>query len=238
MKKLKLIDEVDWMLTEEAKNDTRLNPIDKNILAILQWIANEKAPRYNKDGWFIIPLGKSDKIKSTSLEKYMEDFDVPTSYRTIQRVVKKLQFMGYINYKQGFWNDKTKTGCLPEIKILKGTIPCYSEVSDCNTEDCSVIVSRTEGEIDKIDDKKLSTYESENCGIIVSRTDTYSNTESDTNSNLKTNKETEVEKFKTFVVNSYNDCSWPGFLRIHPGVENKFNLTLEEMEGYYSTIAG
>lgn len=194
MKKQKLIEEVEYNLTEETRADKRLNPIDLNVLAILQYVANQKVPQYNKDGWFIIPLGENKKIKSTSLEQYMEEFEVPTIYRTIQRSVSKLSILGYIDYKQGFWNIETKKGCLPEIKILKGTIPDFHElVEDTSNESVSDTYDKTSS------DTKITDCDTDSCSdiVITTDTDTYSYTDTDTYSNTNSNtKEIKKENIK------------------------------------------
>ena len=191
MKQQKILEEVDFMLTDEAKSDKRLNPIDLNVLAVLQFIGNDKAPSYNKDGWFILPLGINDKIKSTSLQKYLEDFEIKTTYRTIQRTINKLSMLDYIKYKKGFYNNETHSGMLPEIKILKGAISDYHEIVENTSNDSISDI------YDKISyNTKITDCDTERYSDIVITTDTYTYTESNTNSNTnsKTKSKTEIYK--------------------------------------------
>ena len=140
MKKQKIIDDVDWILTEEAKNDKRLNPIDKNVLAVLQFVANEKA---HTDGWFILPL-KKNSTNTTSLVEYLEEFGIKCTYMTVFRTVTKLQYAGYIEYCKGFYNKIERYGIFPRIRILKGTVSCnrktYNGVINYDTSDYNDIV--------------------------------------------------------------------------------------------------
>ena len=242
MKKQKIIEEVDWMLTAETNNDDTLNPIDLDVLAILQFVANEKVPRYKKDGWFIIPLGKNDKIKSTSLQQYLEDFGVIASYRTIQRVVSKLKAKKYIDYKQGFWNIETKKGCLSEIKILKGTIPDYHEIvgdtsNACVSDDCVEMTS----------DEKISDCDTANYSGIVITTDTYSYTNkyTYTNSNLikkekikeKYKKENKKEKdiLEAYFAERTTRCYWDSFVYGNPSVYD-LGIPLDNIQSYFNSI--
>lgn len=140
MKKQKIIDEVDWILTEEVKNDKRLNPIDKNVLAVLQFVANEKV---HTDGWFILPL-KKNSTNTTSLVEYLEEFGIKCTYMTVFRTVTKLQYAGYIEYCKGFYNKIERYGIFPRIRILKGTVSCnrktYNGVINYDTSDYNDIV--------------------------------------------------------------------------------------------------
>lgn len=124
MKKFKLIEETGWMLTDEAKADKNLNAVDKNMLAILQFIEDGKATHGE---WFRIlikhPKGKWDDDEYNSIEKYFSDFEIPTAYCTLNRSVNKLLRLAYIDYKTGWYNNTTHQGMTPMIKLLKGTIP-------------------------------------------------------------------------------------------------------------------
>ena len=123
MKKFKLIEETQWMLTDETRSDRQLNAVDLNMLAILQYIQDGKAS--NSD-WFNVlikhPKGKWDDDRYTSVEKYFDEFGVKTDYTTLNRSVNKLQRLGYIEYKTGFYNNSTNSGMTPRIKLIKGTI--------------------------------------------------------------------------------------------------------------------
>ena len=244
MKKQKIIEEVYYYLTDETRADKRLNPIDLNVLAILQYVANQKVPQYNKDGWFIIPLGKNKKIKSTSLEQYMEEFEVPTIYRTIQRSVSKLSILGYIDYKQGFWNIETKKGCLPEIKILRGTICDFHEIvgdtsNACVSDDCVEMTS----------DEKISDCDTANYSGIVITTDTdtysYTNTDTYTNSNLIkkekiketyiTENKKEKDILEAYFAERTTRCSWQSFVNANPSVYS-LNVPLDNIKNYFENI--
>lgn len=239
MKKQKLIEEVEYNLTEETRADKRLNPIDLNVLAILQYVANQKVPQYNKDGWFIIPLGENKKIKSTSLEQYMEEFEVPTIYRTIQRSVSKLSILGYIDYKQGFWNIETKKGCLPEIKILKGTIPDFHElVEDTSNESVSDTYDKTSS------DTKITDCDTDSCSdiVITTDTDTYSYTDTDTYSNTNSNtkeikKENIKEKSNIYEYLSQRSLggSFELFCQSNPSV-HKLGIPMDELKSAYNEV--
>lgn len=123
MKKFKLIEETQYMLTDETRSDRQLNAVDLNLLAILQYVKDGKT---NNSNWFNIlikhPKGKWDDDRYTSIEKYFDEFGVKTDYTTLNRSINKLQRLGYIEYKTGFYNNNTKTGMTPRIIILKGTI--------------------------------------------------------------------------------------------------------------------
>lgn len=123
MKKFKLIEETQYMLTDETRSDKQLNAVDLNMLAILQFIKDGKASGSN---WFNIlikhPKAKWDNDNYTSVEKYFDEFGVKTDYTTLNRSINKLQRLGYLEYKTGFYNSTTKTGMTPRITILKGTI--------------------------------------------------------------------------------------------------------------------
>ena len=124
MKKFKLIDETQWMLTEDARRDKNLNAVDKNMLAILQFIEDGKSAHGE---WFRVlikhPNGKWNDDNFNSIEKYFSEFEVPTPYCTLNRSVNKLLRLGYIDYKTGWYNNTTHQGMTPMIKLLKGTIP-------------------------------------------------------------------------------------------------------------------
>ena len=121
MERFKLINEIQLMLTDEAKADKNLNAVDKNMLAILQYIKDGKA---NCSNWFNVlikhPKGKWDDDEYTSVEKYFAEFGVKTDDITLYRSINKLQRLGYINYETGVYY--TKYGNVPRITLLKGTI--------------------------------------------------------------------------------------------------------------------
>lgn len=121
MKTLKIVEEVDFMLTEETRNDKALKPIDLNVLAVCQYVANYKQLDYDKDGWFILPLARNAKIKSTSLQAYLKQWGVSVSDDTVRRSVNKLCYLGYLEYKKGYYHSHSDSQ-LAEIKILKGTV--------------------------------------------------------------------------------------------------------------------
>ena len=115
------------MLTDEAKLDQRLNPIDRNVLAVLQFIKDGKGT--NEDGFFDIILKTGDGI-SSSLQGWMKGFGVPCDYASIMRSINKLERFGYLNYERGFYNKFTQRGDYPKIKILKGTVDMEDAVSN------------------------------------------------------------------------------------------------------------
>lgn len=123
MKKFKLIEETQYMLTDETRSDRQLNAVDLNMLAILQYIQDGKA---NNSDWFNVlikhPKGKWDDDRYTSVEKYFDEFGVKTDYTTLNRSINKLQRLGYIEYRTGFYNNSTNSGMTPRIKLIKGTI--------------------------------------------------------------------------------------------------------------------
>lgn len=137
MKKFKLIEEVGWMLTEDSRRDKNLNAVDKNMLAILQFIEDGKSAHGE---WFRIlikhPNGKWNDDNYNSIEKYFSEFEVPTPYCTLNRSVNKLLRLGYIDYKTGWYNNTTHQGMTPMIKLLKGTIPIkYSDIATAKGND-------------------------------------------------------------------------------------------------------
>lgn len=137
MKKFKLIEEVGWMLTDDARRDKNLNAVDKNMLAILQFIEDGKSAHGE---WFRIlikhPNGKLDDDNYNSIEKYFSDFEIPTAYCTLNRSVNKLLRLGYIDYKTGWYNNTTHQGMTPMIKLLKGTIPIrYNDIATAKGND-------------------------------------------------------------------------------------------------------
>ena len=157
MKKFKLIEEVGWMLTEDARRDKNLNAVDKNMLAILQFIEDGKSAHGE---WFRIlikhPNGKWNDDNFNSIEKYFSEFEVPVVYRTLNRSVNKLLRLGYIDYKTGWYNNNTHQGMTPMIKLLKGTIPIK----------CGIIVT-AKGNDDIESSEKLTTDKSASYSDIV-----------------------------------------------------------------------
>ena len=155
MKKSLILPECDWILTDEARNDKDLNPTDKNVLAILQYMFDNKEPLDN--GFYAIVL-RSDNNVPYTLEGTLEDFGFKVDGRTVGRSINKLWRLGYIDYRRGF--PTSNGGQCPKIRILKGTIDAtvsmtahYSGIAHSNyiTED----------------DKKLSTGVSGSCSGIV-----------------------------------------------------------------------
>lgn len=139
MKTNKEIDEVSYLLTEETKADKRLNPIDKDVLALLQFFGNVKILQHNKNGWFPLSIKSNPKLKSLTLQDMLKGAGIKADYTTIYRSVCKLVSLGYIEYKTGYWNNQTFSGSLPYFHILHGTIPTLIETSkefiekrDCN----------------------------------------------------------------------------------------------------------
>jgi hypothetical protein len=121
MKTMIIVEEAAFMLTEETRNDKALNPIDLDVLAVCQYVANYKQLDYDKDGWVILPLARNEKIKSTSLQEYLEQWGVSVSDDTVRRSVNKLRYLGYLEYKKGYYHSHSDSQ-LAEIKILKGTV--------------------------------------------------------------------------------------------------------------------
>ena len=235
MKKLKLIEEVEYNLTEETRADKRLNPIDLDILAVLQFVANEKVPSYNKDGWFILALKANPQIKSTSLETYMSNFEVKCDYTTIQRSINKLSILGYISYKKGFWNNKNHRGMLPEIKILKGTITDFHElVEDASIDSVSDTYNKTTS------NTKITDCNTDSCSVIAiaTDTDTYTDTYSKTNSKIKLNKKENIkEKNNIYEYLSQRSLgsSFELFCQSNPSVE-KLGIPMDELRSAYDEV--
>lgn len=155
MKKQLLLPECEWILTDEARNDSRLNPTDKNILAVLQYMFDSKEPL--DDGFYSIVLRSSNKVPYT-LEGTLNDFGFKVDGTTVGRSINKLWRLGYIDYRRGFSN--ANGGQCSRIMIFKGTIDAtvsmtahYSGIAHSNyiTED----------------DKKLSTGVSGSCSGIA-----------------------------------------------------------------------
>ena len=145
------------MLTEDARRDKNLNAVDKNMLAILQFIEDGKSAHGE---WFRIlikhPNGKWDDDNFNSIEKYFSEFEVPTPYCTLNRSVNKLLRLGYIDYKTGWYNNTTHQGMTPMIKLLKGTIPIR----------CSdIATAKGNDDIESIE--KLTTDKSATCSDIA-----------------------------------------------------------------------
>lgn len=120
MKTMKIVEEAEFMLTEETRNDKALKPIDLDVLAVCQYVANYKQLDYDNDGWFILPLARNTKIKSKSLQEYLKQWGVSVSDDTVRRSVNKLRYLGYLEYKKGYYHGHSDSQ-LAEIKILKGT---------------------------------------------------------------------------------------------------------------------
>lgn len=118
---MKIVEEAEFMLTEETKNDKALKPIDLDVLTVCQYVANYKQLDYDNDGWFILPLARNAKIKSTSLQEYLKQWGVSVSDDTVRRSVNKLRYLGYLEYKKGYHHGHSDSQ-LAEIKILKGTV--------------------------------------------------------------------------------------------------------------------
>ena len=135
------------MLTDEAKLDQRLNPIDRNVLAVLQFIKDGKGT--NEDGFFDIILKTGDGI-SSSLQGWMKGFGVPCDYASIMRSINKLERFGYLIYKRGFFNKAIQRGYYPKVKILKGTVDKEDAVSNnYSSESCGDIAFAKEKEKEK-----------------------------------------------------------------------------------------
>lgn len=146
MKTNKLIDEVGYMLTNETKADKRLNPIDKNVLALLQFFGDVKILKYNKGGWFPVSIKSNPKLKSMTLEDVLTDAGATATYTTIFRSIRKLVSLGYIEYKTGYWNYNTFKGQLPYFHILKGTNQHLIDNSSC-FEDANNTISASNEDI-------------------------------------------------------------------------------------------
>lgn len=164
MKKFKLVEETHWMLTQETKADKNLNAVDLNLLAILQYIEDGKATHGD---WFRVlikhPNGKWNEDGYTSIEKNFADWDVPTTYSTLNRSVNKLQRLGYIDYKTGWYNNTTGQGMTPMVRILKGTIPI--KCSD-------IAIAKGFGDVavnseQLVNSEKITTYKSATCSDIA-----------------------------------------------------------------------
>ena len=141
MKTHKIVDEAQYMLTEETRKDKMLQPIDLNVLAVCQYVANFKQLDYDKDGWFILPIAERDKIKATSIQGYLSKWGVKVGEDTVRRSVNKLVYLSYLQYKKGYYHSSAQSQ-LSEIKILKGTVPMLmssddnfnDSVSDCSSD--------------------------------------------------------------------------------------------------------
>ena len=169
MKTLKIVEEAGYMLAEETREDKALQPIDLDVLAVCQYVANYKQLDYNKDGWFILPLAKNDKIKTTSLQEYLKKWGVSVSDDTVRRSVTKLRYLGYLDYKKGCYYGVSK-GQLSEIKILKGTNPMLLQSED-----------------------NLTSGNPVDCGDIAVTIDTEPDAKTNTDTDSKTNPYTEWE---------------------------------------------
>lgn len=165
MKTNKIVDEAQYMLTEETRKDKMLQPIDLNVLAVCQYVANFKQLDYDKEGWFILAIAERDKIKATSIQGYLSKWGVKVGEDTVRRSVNKLVYLSYLQYKKGYYHSSIQSQ-LSEIKILKGTVPML--MSSSNGIDASV---------------------TDSCGIIAVATDT----ETESKTEIKTETEPETE---------------------------------------------
>ena len=171
MKTNKIVDEAQYMLTEETRKDKMLQPIDLNVLAVCQYVANFKQLDYDKDGWFILPIAERDKIKATSIQGYLSKWGVKVGEDTVRRSVNKLVYLSYLQYKKGYYHCSTQSQ-LSEIKILKGTVPMLMS-----------------------SDGDLGNSISGSSSVIAVTTDTETKTESKTEKENKT--ETHPERMET-----------------------------------------
>ncbi len=160
MKTHKIIEEAQYMLTEETRKDERLNPIDLNVLAVCQYVANYKQLDYDKDGWFILPIAERDKIKATSIQGYLSKWGVKVSDDTVGRSVNKLMYLRYLEFKKGYYHSPAHSQ-LSEIKILKGTIPMLMSSSNgidaSVTDSCGIVAVATDTEIESKTNTKTET---------------------------------------------------------------------------------
>jgi hypothetical protein len=160
MKTNKIVDEAQYMLTEETRKDRMLQPIDFNVLVVCQYVANYKQLDYDKDGWFILPLADRDKVKSTSIQGYLSKWGVKVGEDTVRRSVNKLVYLGYLEYKKGYYHNSTQSQ-LPEIKILKGTVPMLmssdNELDDSVSDSSGIIAVATDTETDTNTKKEKKT---------------------------------------------------------------------------------
>ena len=220
MKQQLVLEECEWKLTDETKTDKRLNPIDFDVLTVLQIIKDGKGS-YD-DGWFNIILKHGKNIR-TSLQGELKAFGVNCDYTTVMRSINKLWSFGYIEYKRGFFNKTTNKGCWPKIRILKGTIEindCQSDeyddiemtddynsfLTDCDTADYSDIAIAQEKEKEKEKDK-------ENKKEIIK----------------------EKRKLKEYFENKSTDCTWGTFVSFNPSVYS-LNIELDEVKDYFNSI--
>lgn len=168
MKKFRLIEEVGWMLTDEAKADKNLNAVDKNMLAILQFIEDGKSAHGE---WFRTlikhPKSKWDDDEYNSIEKYFSEFEIPMAYCTLNRSINKLLRLGYIDYKTGWYNNTTHQGMTPMIKLIKGTIPVRcSDIAIAKGND-EVTAEVTVNSEHPVNNAKLTTNKSDTCSNIA-----------------------------------------------------------------------
>ena len=218
MKQQLVLEECEWKLTDETKTDKRLNPIDFDVLTVLQIIKEGKGS-YD-DGWFNIILKDGKNIR-TSLQGELKAFGVNCDYTTVMRSINKLWSFGYIEYKRGFFNKTTNKGCWPKIRILKGTIginDCQSDeyddiemtddynsfLTDCDTADYSDIAIAQEKEKEK---------DKENKKEIIK----------------------EKRKLKEYFENKSTDCTWGTFVSFNPSVYS-LNIELDEVKDYFNSI--
>lgn len=193
MKTNKEIDEVGYLLTEETKADKRLNPIDKDVLALLQFFGNVKILQHNKNGWFPLSIKSNPKLKSLTLQDMLKGAGIKADYTTIYRSVCKLVALGYIEYKTGYWNNQTFSGSLPYFHILHGTIPTLIETSKefIEKRDCNNGVTCTN--TDNNSDIAITIYkdnEERNCNNFL----TTSTNEGYSDIAITIEKEKEIEK--------------------------------------------
>lgn len=193
MKTNKEIDEVSYLLTEETKADKRLNPIDKDVLALLQFFGNVKILQHNKNGWFPLSIKSNPKLKSLTLQDMLKGAGIKADYTTIYRSVCKLVALGYIEYKTGYWNNQTFSGSLPYFHILHGTISTLVETSKEFIRDCNNGITCTN--TDNNSDIAITIYkdnEERNCSNFL----TTSTNEGYSDIAITIEKEIEKEKVK------------------------------------------
>ncbi len=137
MKKQKILECCDWILTDAATTDKQLNPTDQNVLAVLQFMFDNKTPF--GDGYYGVVLRDDNKAKYT-VQGTLDELGFNVNQSTIGLSVNKLARLGYLDYRKGFYNNQTHSGQPAKIKILKGTIT----INDSISESCGDIAHRTE----------------------------------------------------------------------------------------------
>jgi len=229
MKKQKVIEEVDWMLTDEAKNDPKLNPIDLDVLAILQFIKDGKDT--DKNGFFNIIL-KDGKDIRMSLQGSLKDFGVSCDFSTVSRTVNKLERFGYLEYHRGFYHKDTKSGRWPRIRLIKGTIEKSNQLSNIESECYWIIESTTEEECNNIvRDNKISYCNTEDYSDIAIAQEKEKEKE---NKKEKLKIKTK-EEVKEYFSKKYTNCSWETFLKLNPSVTS-FDLPLKDLEDCFQSV--